>query len=178
MIYHRDNPRDMNSSKSEDSILPSNIPGKAARENAEKKLARKLTPTYELTAFSKPALDQLNDVLPDFNKRLSQDRDLRLSPLGHSRLSPQTLPRLVSDSCNGLSSSDFPNIVSRRLQTPVGKGLEIKPDLAGRMLRGSGLCGLTINPDLPIAPLESRLITLRRNEEFKEEKEGNLKYNS
>lgn len=165
----------MNSSKSEDSILPSQSAVKKAHENSgknsEKIFARKLSPTYESTAFSAPALDQLNEVLPGFNKRLSQDRDLRLSPSGHLRLSPETLPRLVSESCNGLSPSGFSNVVSRRLQTPVGKGLETKPDLAGRTLKGSGLCGLTINSDLPIAPLESRFITFRREEENKEGKE-------
>ena len=88
----------MNSSKSENSASSSHFSGSAAREKA---LAGKITPTYESATFSRPVLDQLNGILPDFNKRLSPDRDLGLSSLGHSRLSPETLPRLVSSSCTG-----------------------------------------------------------------------------
>ena len=165
MIYHHDNPRSMNSSKSEDSILPSSHSGgSAVRKNHENALAKKITPTYELTTFSGPAVDQLNGILPDFNNRLSPERNLGLSPAGQPRLSPETHPRLVSDSCAGLLSSQPLETLPQKLKTPVGKGLEIRPDLAGRMLTGTGLCSF-IGADLPIAPLGSRLLTLSATEE-------------
>jgi hypothetical protein len=154
----------MNSSKSEDSILPSHLPDSAVRENRENALAKKRIPTYESTAFSRPAIDQLNGILPDFNKRLSPERNLGLSPAGHSRLSSETHPRLVSDSCVGLSASQFSETFSQKLEMPVGKGLEIKPDLAGRSLTGAKACSF-ICADLPISPLGSRLITLNTTEE-------------
>ncbi len=47
---------------------------------------------------------------------------------------------------------------------PVGKGLEIKPDLAGRSLAGVNICSF-IGADLPIAPLGSKLMTLVATEE-------------
>jgi len=61
----------MNSSKSEDSILPSHLPDNAVPDNRENTLAKKVTPTYESPVFSAPAVDQLNGILPDFNQRLS-----------------------------------------------------------------------------------------------------------
>ncbi|WP_269851905.1 hypothetical protein [Methanosarcina horonobensis] len=77
----------MNSSKSEDSVLASHSSDRAARENCEKPPARQLTPTYESAVFSSPALDQFRGLLPDFNNRLSPERDLGLSSLWPSRLS-------------------------------------------------------------------------------------------
>lgn len=149
----------MNSSKSEDSILPSHQSGSAVHDNRENALAKRTTPTYELATFSGPAVDQLKGILPDFNNRLSPEQNLGLSPAGHLRLSPETHPRLVSNSCVGLSSSQSPETLSQKLKVPVGKGLEIKPDLAGRSLTGVKVLSF-IGADLPIAPLGSRLITL------------------
>jgi hypothetical protein len=154
----------MDSSKSENSVLPLHSSGSPVGENRENALAKKLTPTYESTNFSRPVIDQLNGVLPDFNRRLSPERDLGLSSSSHSRLSSETFPRLVSDSCLGLSSSQFPETLPERLETPVGKGFEIKPDLAGRVLSGARACSL-ISADLPIAPLGSRFVTLRQAED-------------
>jgi hypothetical protein len=154
----------MNSSKSEDSILPSHQSGSAVHDNRENALAKRTTPTYELATFSGPAVDQLNGILPDFNNRLSPDRNLGLSPAGHLRLSPESHPRLVSNSCVGLSSSQSPETLSQKLKVPVGKGLEIKPDLAGRSLTGVNVRSF-IGANLPIAPLGSRLVTLVATEE-------------
>ena len=64
----------------------------------------------------------------------------------------------------GLSSSLFQETMPKRLETPVGKGFEIKPDLAGRTLTGARACSL-ISADLPIAPLQSRFVTLRQAED-------------
>ncbi len=164
MIYHRDNPKSMNRSKSEDPVLPSRLSGSAVRENCENSPARKIVPTYESTTFSGPAVDQLNGILPDFNNRLSPERNLGLSPAGQPRLSPETHPRLVSDSCVRLSSSQFPETLSQKLEVPLGKGLEIKPDLAGRSLTGAEACSF-VSADLPIAPLGSKLMTLSPIEE-------------
>lgn len=164
LIYHRDNPKAMNSSKSEDPFLPSHSSGIAINDKRENALAKKITPTYELTAFSGLAVDQLNGVLPDFNNRLSPERNLGLSPAGQPRLSSETHPRLVSDSCAGLSSSQSQKLLPQKLKVPIGKGLEIKPDLAGRTLTGTGLCSF-IGADLPIAPLGSILMTLSATEE-------------
>jgi hypothetical protein len=150
--------------KSEDYVLPSHLSDSEAHKNHEKALARKITPTYESATFSRPVVDQLNGVLPDFNRRLSPERDLGLSPLGNSRLSLENFPRLVSDSCAGLSSPSFPETLAGAFEMPVGKGLEIKPDLAGRTLAGARVCSLTIKADLPIAPIESRFVTLRQVE--------------
>jgi len=164
----------MNSRKSEDSILPSHLSGSASRKNRENAPARKITPTYESTTFSRPVVDRLNGILPDFNKRLSPERDLGLSPLGNSRLSLETFPRLVSDSCAGLSSFNFPETLPKRLVMPVGKGLEIKPDLPERTLTGARVCS-HISADLPIAPLGSRLVTLRQAEDGLKEAEKDRK---
>lgn len=164
MIYLRDIFKAMNSSKSENSTSSSHFSGSAVIENREKALARKITPTYESATFSRPVVDRLNGIMPDFNRRLSQERDLGLSPLGHSRLSPVILPRLVSDSCVGLSS-EFPENLPRAFEVPVAKGFEIKPDLAGRTLTGAKVCSMPISADLPIAPLGSRLVTLRQTED-------------
>jgi hypothetical protein len=138
----------MNSSKSEDSILPSHQSGSAVHDNRENALAKRTTPTYELATFSGPAVD----------------RNLGLSPAGHLRLSPESHPRLVSNSCVGLSSSQSPETLSQKLKVPVGKGLEIKPDLAGRSLTGVNVRSF-IGANLPIAPLGSRLVTLVATEE-------------
>ncbi|HWR24789.1 MAG TPA: hypothetical protein VN278_01020 [Methanosarcina sp.] len=154
----------MNSSKSEDSTLASDLPGNTSHENRGKALAGKVIPTFESVPFSRPVIDKLNGVLPDFNKKLSPERDLKLSPPGNLRLSPETLPRLVSNSSSGFETA-FPAIRSEISKTPVGKGLEVKPDLAGRTLSGASLCSLTINADLPIAPLGSRFVTLRQTED-------------
>ena len=52
LIYHRDNPKAMDSSKSENSVLPLHPSGSPVGENRENALAKKLTPTYESTTFS------------------------------------------------------------------------------------------------------------------------------
>jgi hypothetical protein len=157
----------MNSRKSEDPFLPSHHSGSAVRENLENRenaLAKKITPTYESTTFLSPAVDQLNGILPDFNNRLSPERNLGLSPAGYLRLSPDTHPRLVSGSCTGLSSSQFKETLPKKIETPVGKGLEIKPDHAGRLLAEVNACSFVVS-DLPIAPLGSRIVTLVATEE-------------
>ena len=56
----------------------------------------------------------------------------------------------------------------------VGKGLEIKPDLPGRTLTGARVCS-HISADLPIAPLGSRLVTLRQEEDGLKEAEKDRK---
>lgn len=157
----------MNSSKSESSVSPSHLTDRAAHEKA---LAGNLTPTYESATFSSPVLDQFRGLMPDFNKRLSPDRDLGLSSSAHLRLSPETLPRLVSSSCTGIGSAALPESVFESPKMPAGRGLEILPDLQGSMLTGSRIC--TINADLPMAPLVSRLVTLRRAKEGKEAEKG------
>lgn len=157
----------MNSSKSESSVSPSHLTDRAAREKA---LAGNLTPTYESATFSSPVLDQFRDLMPDFNKRLSPDRDLGLSSSAHLRLSSETFPRLVSSSCTGIRSAALPESVFESPKMPAGRGLEILPDLPGSMLTGSRMC--TLNAD-PMAPLASRLVTLRRAEEgLKEAEKG------
>jgi hypothetical protein len=164
----------MNSSKSEDSVLPSRRSDRETRENHERSPARQSTSTYESSTFSSPALDQLRGLLPDFNNRLSSTRDLGLSPLGHSRLSPETRPRLVSDSALGLVSGTLPGplsgLKSEKSEVPVKKGLEIIPDLPGRTLAGDKVGSLTLGADLPMGLIESRLITLRPAEEETKEK--------
>jgi hypothetical protein len=163
----------MTSSKSEDSVLASHPSDRAARENREKPPAGQLTPAYESATFSSPALDQFRGLLPDFNKRLSPTRDLGLSPLGPSRLSPEPLPRLVSDSALGLVSSTLPGPLSglktEKPETFAGTGFEIKPDLAGRTLAGNKIGLLTLEADLPLGPLGSRLLTLRPAESEKKD---------
>jgi len=158
----------MTSSKSEDSVLASHPSDRAACENREKSPARQLNPAYESATFSSPALDQFRGLLPDFNNRLSPERDLGLSPLGHSRLSPESLPRLVSDSALGLVSgslsSPLRGLKIEKPETPAGMGLEIKPDLAGRTLAGNKIGSLTLGADLPMGPVESRMLTLRPTE--------------
>jgi hypothetical protein len=169
----------MNSSKSEDSILPSHISDREARENRERPPARQSTSTYESSTFSSPALDQLRGLLPDFNNRLSPTRDLGLSPLGHSRLSSESRPRLVSDSAPGLVSGALPGPLSglkiESLEMPVGKGLETMPDLPGRTLAGDKVGSLTLGADLPIGSGESRLLTLSSTEERLKNAEKNRK---
>ena len=162
----------MNSSKSEDSVLPLHLSDRAARENhenCEMSHAVQSTPTYESSTFSTPALDQLRGLLPDFNNRLSPTRDLGLSPLGHSRLSSEAHPRLVSDSALGLvsgaPSSPLSGLKTEYPETPVGKGLEVLPDLPGRTLAGDKVGSLTLGADLPMGLVESRLITLSSTEE-------------
>ncbi|RXA17248.1 hypothetical protein EQO05_12495 [Methanosarcina sp. MSH10X1] len=149
----------MNSSKSENSALPSHLTDRAARE---KELAGKITPIYESAIFSSPVLDQFRGIMPDFNKRLSPDRNLGLSSSGYLRLSPETLPRLVSSSCTGIKSAALPETVFESPKMPAGKGLEILCDLPGRMLTEAGM--RTLKADLPMAPLASRLLTLRQVE--------------
>ncbi|AKB18689.1 MULTISPECIES: hypothetical protein [unclassified Methanosarcina] len=155
----------MNSSKSEDSVLPSHISDHAARENSEKPPAWQSTCIYESSTFSSPDLDQLRGLLPDFNNRLSPTRDLGLSPLGHSRLSSEALPRLASDAALGLVSGTLPGPLSglktETSEKPVGRGLEIMPDLPGRTLAGNKVGSLTLGADLPMGFIESRLLTLR-----------------
>jgi hypothetical protein len=154
----------MNSSKSKDSVLPSHLPGNVVRGKRDNTFAKEIIPTYESPVFSAPAVDQFNGILPDFNQRLSTQMNLGLSPAGQLRLGSDTHPRLVSDSCAGLSSSHLPEVMPRKLETPVGKGFEIKPDLAGRPLTEPKV-GSFISADLPIAPLGSRLMTLCTTEE-------------
>ncbi len=159
----------MNYSKSENSASSSHFSG-AAVENRKKTPARQLTPIYESSTFSRPAVDQLNGILPDLNNRLSSERDLGLTPAGSPRLSSENLPRLVSDSFRGLSASESPETLSGKFEVPAVKGLELKPDLAGRTLTGARVCSTFIQPDLPIAPLESRFVNLKQPEvELKEE---------
>jgi len=155
----------MNSSKSEDSISSSHITGSEAIENRKKAMAGQITHTYESATFSRPAVDQLNGILPDFNRRLSPEKDLGLSPLGHSRLSPETFPRLVSNSFIGLSTSELPETLPRAFEEPVAKGFEAKPDIAGRTLRGAEVCSKRLSADLPIAPLGSKLVNLRQKKD-------------
>jgi hypothetical protein len=158
----------MNSSKSEDSILPSHLSDLAVRENRESSPAGQLTPAYESATFSSPALDQFRGLLPDFNNRLSPVRDLGLSPLGHSRLSSDSHPRLVSDSAFGLApgtlSSPLSGLKTENLEMPVGKGLEIIPDLTERNLSGDQI-GSFMTADLPLGAVRSRLIDLSSTEE-------------
>ncbi|AKB78049.1 hypothetical protein MSHOH_1566 [Methanosarcina horonobensis HB-1 = JCM 15518] len=164
----------MNSSKSEDSVLASHSSDRAARENCEKPPARQLTPTYESAVFSSPALDQFRGLLPDFNNRLSPERDLGLSSLWPSRLSPESLPRLVSDSDLGLASgalsSPLTGLKTEKPEMPAGTGLEIKPDLPGRILAGDKIGSLTPGGDLSIGLVKSRLINLRPAEDETKEK--------
>lgn len=160
----------MNYSKAENSTSSSHLSGSAAVENLKKAPARKFTPTYESTTFSRPSIDQLNGILPDFNRRLSSEKDLGLTPAGSPRLSSETFPRLISDSCLGLSSTESPENLSGKIEMPTLKSLEIKPDLAGRTLTGERVCSTILQADLPIAPLESRFVKLRQAEdEVKEE---------
>ena len=57
---------------------------------------------------------------------------------------------------------------------PAGKGLEIKPDPAGKNTdRGKNSC--TLSADLPMAPLASRLVTLRQAEDGLKEAEKDRK---
>ncbi|AKB81694.1 hypothetical protein MSBR3_1116 [Methanosarcina barkeri 3] len=151
----------MNDSKPENSALPSHLTDRADRNKA---LAGNLTPTYESVSFSNPVLDQFRGLMPDFNKRLSSDRDLGLSSSDHLRLSQETLPRLVSSSFTGIKSAGHLESVLESSRIPVGKGLEIFPDLPGRMLTESRVCFLSAD-HLPMAPLSSRLLTLRQTED-------------
>ncbi len=160
----------MNSSKSKNSASSSHLTDHQAREKA---FAEKITPTYELATFSSPVLDQFRDLMPDFNNRLSPDRNLRLSSSSYLRLSPETPPRLVSSSCTEIRSATLPKSVFESPKTPAGKKLEIMPDLPGRTLTGVRIC--TFNADLPMAPLASRLLTLRQTENGLEEVEKDRK---
>lgn len=164
----------MKSSKSEDSILASHSSDRAAIETHEKLPAGQLTHTYESATFSSPALDQFRGLLPDFNNRLSPERDLGLSALGHSRLSPESVPRLVSDSALGLVSGSLSSPLSglkiEKPEMPAGTWLEIKPDLAGRTLAGDKIGSLTLSADVPIGLVESRMLTLRPTESETREK--------
>jgi hypothetical protein len=157
----------MNSSKSESSASSFHLADSPAREKAR---AGKLTPTYESATFSSPILDQFRGLMPDYNKRLSSDRDLGLSSSGHPRLSPETLPRLVSSSYIGIRPVALTESVFENPKMLAGKGFEIKPDLPGRVLTGTRLCSLSV--DLPMSPLASRFLTLSQAEaEKKAEKD-------
>lgn len=158
----------MNDSKSESSASPSHLTDHQAREKA---LARKLTPTHESATFSSPVLDQFRGLMPDFNKRLSPDRNLGLSSSGYLRLSPETLPRLVSSSCTDIRSAALPGSVFESPKTSAGKKLDIMPDLPGRTL--TEIC--ILSADLPMAPLASRLLTLRQTEDRVKEAEKDRK---
>ncbi len=160
----------MNDSKSKSSASPSHLTDHQAREKA---LARKITPTYESATFSSPVLDQFRGILPDFNKRLSPDRNLGLSSSGYLRLSPEALPRLVSSSCTDIRSVALPGSVFESPKTSTGKKLEIMPDLPGRTRTGARIC--TLSADLPMAPLASRLLTLRQAEDEPKEAEKDRK---
>lgn len=164
----------MKSSKLEDSVLASHSSDRAACEKDEKSPARQLTHTYESATFSSPALDQFGGLLPDFNSRLSPERDLGLSSHMPLRLSPESLPRLVSDSVSGLVSGSLSSPLSglklEQPEMPAGVGLVIKPDLAGRTLAGDKIGSLTLRADLPIGPVESRMLTLRPAESETKEK--------
>lgn len=164
----------MKSSKSEDSVLASHPSDRAACGNSEKPPAGQLTHTYESATFSSPALDQFRGLLPDYNNRLSSDRDLGLSSPEPSRLSPESLPRLVSDSALGLVSGSLSSPLSglkiEKPEMPAGLGLKIKPDLAGRTLAGDKIGSLTLAADLPIGPVDSRIGTLRPDEGETKEK--------
>lgn len=159
MIYHRDNLYAMNGSKSENSSSPSNLTDRAARE---KVLAKKITHNYESTTFSNPILDQFRGLMPDFNKRLSPERDLRLSA-GNLRLSSDTPPRLISSSISGIRFTALPECILEVQRTPSGKRLEIMPDLPGRTLAGERICSL-LHADLPMTPLASRYLTPSKTE--------------
>lgn len=95
--------------------------------------------------------------------------DLGLSPLGNPRLCSESHPRLVSDSALGLVSgslsSPFSEPRTEYPETPVGKRLEVMPDLPGRTLSGDKVGSLTPGVDLPIGLVESRLMTLSGTEE-------------
>ncbi len=162
----------MNDSKPENSALPSHLTDRADRNKA---LAGNLTPTYESATFSNPVLDQFRGLMPDFNKRLSPDRALGLSSSDHLRLSPETLPRLVSSSWTEIKSAGLLESVVESPKMHTGKGLEIFPDLPGRMLTESRISSPTLSADLPMAPLSSKLLTLRQTEdklnEVKKDKE-------
>lgn len=149
----------MNDSKSENSSSPSNLTDRAAREKA---LAEKITHTYESVTFSNPILDQFEGLMPDFNKRLSPEKDLRLSA-GNLRLSSGALPRLVSSSISGIRFAALPECILESPKTPSGKGLEIMPDLPGRTLAGERICSV-LHADFPITPLSSRLLTFKQTE--------------
>ncbi|AKB47377.1 MULTISPECIES: hypothetical protein [Methanosarcina] len=155
----------MNDSEPENSASPSHLTDRAAREKA---LAENLTPTYESVSFSSPVLDQFRGLMPDFNKRLSPNRDLGLSSSDHLRLSPETLPRLVSSSFTGIKSTGLLESMPKSPRLPAGKGLEIFPDLPGRMLTESRISSLTLSADLPMAPLASRLLMLRQTDGLNE----------
>ena len=154
----------MKSSKSEDSVLASHSSERATCENSEKLSAGQLTHTYESATFSSPVLDQFGGLLPDFNNRLSPERDLGLSSHMPSRLSQEPLPRLVSDSALGLVSGSLTSPLSGlELEKPemsAGIGHGIKPDLAGRTLAGDKIGLLTLSADLPLGPVGSRMLTL------------------
>ncbi|WP_410509466.1 hypothetical protein RSJ42_04385 [Methanosarcina hadiensis] len=164
----------MKSSKSEGSVLASHSSDRAASENHEKLPAAQLTHTYESATFSCSALDQFRGLLPDFNNRLSPERDLGLSSPGHSRLSPESVPRLVSDSTLGLVSASLSSPLSglkiEKPEMPAGIGLEIKPDLAGRTLAGDKIGSLALGADFPVGLVESRMLTLRPAESETKEK--------
>lgn len=173
----------MTGSKSDDSIssahsseYSSEHSGQAA-VGEKKALDRALkgTPNYETEAFSKPALDQFDGVFPDLNRRLSQDRDLGLSPSTQPRLSSETRPRLFSGQGLGLGTGMPMEAKPEGLDFPAGKGLEIKPDMPGRTLSGKKVGSVSIGADLPAGPVESKLMSLSSTEEKLKNAEKNGK---
>ncbi len=171
----------MTGSKSEDSISSVHSSEYSSEHSGQaavgEKKAVQSTPNYETETFSKPALDQFDGVFPDLNRRLSQDRDLGLSPSGQPRLSSDTRPRLFSGQGFGLGLGTGMPIEAKPegLDFPAGKGLEIKPDMPGRTLSGKKVGSVSIGADLPQGPVESKLMSLSSTEEKLKNAEKNRK---
>ncbi len=165
----------MTGRKSEDSISSVHSSEHSGQAAVGEKKAVENTPNYETEAFSKPALDQFDGVLPDLNRRLSQDRDLGLSSSTQPRLSSETRPRLFSGKGLGLDTGMPMEAQPEGLDLPAGKGLEIKPDMPGRTLSGKKIGAVSIGVDLPAGPVESRLMSLNSTEEKLKNAEKNRK---
>ena len=165
----------MTGSKSEDSISSEYSSEHSGQAAVGEKKAVESTPNYETEAFSKPALDQFDGVFPDLNRRLSQDRDLGLSPSTQPRLSSETRPRLFSGQGLGLGTGMPMEAKPEGLDFPAGKGLEIKPDMPGRTLSGKKVGSVSIGADLPAGPVESKLMSLSSTEEKLKNAEKNRK---
>lgn len=154
----------MTGSKSEDSISSSHSSEPSEQAAVGENKALHTTPNYETAAFSKPALEQFDGVFPDLNRRLSQDRDLGLSPSCQPRLS-EARPRLFSGQGLGLGSNMALEAKPEGLDFPAGKGLEIKPDMPGRTLSGEKVGKIVMSADLPQGPVESRMMSFSSTEE-------------
>ena len=169
----------MTGSKSEDSNSSSHSSVHSSEHSRQATVgenkALNVTPNYETAAFSKPALDQFDGVFPDLNRRLSQDRDLGLSSSGQPRLSSETRPRLFTGQGLGLGTGMPMEAKPERLDFPVGKRLEIKPDIPGRTLSGEKVASFSIGADLPQGPVESRLMSLSSTGEKLKNAEKNRK---